>query len=86
MLDRTTGQETQAIPLGSPLFGLALSSAKDLIYVADESAGRVVIFDRPSRVELKQVQVGGTPRRIVLDQSGTTAIVVNENGWVDFIQ
>ncbi|HTG83695.1 MAG TPA: hypothetical protein VL853_02755 [Gemmatimonadales bacterium] len=86
ILDRTTGQETQAIPLGSPLFGLALSSAKDLIYVADESAGRVVIFDRPSRVELKQVQVGGTPRRIVLDQSGTTAIVVNENGWVDFIQ
>jgi YVTN family beta-propeller protein len=84
--DRTTGQTTRIVPLGNNLFGLAVSPVQDLIYVAYEYAGRVGILDRASRVELAQIQVGGTPRRIVLDQSRTTAIVVNQGGWVDFIQ
>jgi len=84
--DRTTGQTTRIVPLGNNLFGLAVSPVQALIYVAYEYAGRVGILDRASRVELAQIQVGGTPRRIVLDQSRTTAIVVNQGGWVDFIQ
>jgi YVTN family beta-propeller protein len=84
--DRTTGQRTRTVPLGNTLFGFAVSPVQDLLYVAYEGAGRVGILDRASRVELKQIQVGGTPRRIVLDQSGTTAVVVNQGGWVDFIQ
>ncbi|HSE47325.1 MAG TPA: hypothetical protein VLA89_18535 [Gemmatimonadales bacterium] len=81
-----TAQLTESINLGQPLFGLAVSPVQDLIYVAYEYGSRVGILDRPSRVELKQVQAGGTPRRIVLDQSGTTALVVNQGGWIDFLQ
>jgi hypothetical protein len=29
---------------------------------------------------------GGRPRRIGFDRRGTTTVVANEDGWVDFIR
>ena len=37
-------------------------------------------------VYVTQPDVGGRPRRIGFDRSGTTAVLANEAGWVDILR
>jgi hypothetical protein len=67
-------------------FDLAVSPGQELIYLTEPTYGIVALIDRRSRVPIAQLHVGGVPRRVVLDASGTTAVVVNQAGWVDFIK
>jgi YVTN family beta-propeller protein len=64
-------------------FGLAYSASQDLIY---STGGTVVVFDRLSMVPIANLFVGGIPRLVALDAAGTTAVVTDQSGWVDFIK
>jgi DNA-binding beta-propeller fold protein YncE len=46
----------------------------------------VYLLDWKSGAVLKTVTTGGTPRRIGFAANGSTAVVANEGGWVDFIE
>jgi DNA-binding beta-propeller fold protein YncE len=46
----------------------------------------VYLIDWKTGVSLKQVTTGGMPRRIGFAPDGTTAVVANEAGWVDYIR
>ena len=82
--DLTTGARIEEKPTGGA-WGLAVTP-QDLIYVGFPFGGEVSVIDRASMVEITRLQVGGIPRRIVLDPTGATAVVVNQSGWVDFIK
>jgi hypothetical protein len=82
--DLGSGQRTQSVSLRDGGFGLAVS--QDRIAVAESFGGLVQLFDRASRVPAGVVVVGGTPRRPAWNAAGTTLVVPNEAGWVDFIQ
>jgi DNA-binding beta-propeller fold protein YncE len=66
-------------------YGLALSTTQDLIYLTTGDVGKVVIFDRASRVPIATLSIGGA-FQVSLDAAGTTALVPSSNGWVYFIR
>ena len=83
--DLATGLVTYVAAGGG--FGMALSASQDLIYsTAYSDVGTVGVFDRRSMVPIATVVVGGIPNLVALDAAGTTAVVTNQNGWVDFIK
>jgi YVTN family beta-propeller protein len=67
-------------------FGLAVTPDGAQLYIASPLTGQVMILDRDTRSVVKTMSVGGTPRRIAFDASGTTAVVSNEGNWVDVIR
>jgi len=46
----------------------------------------VFVFDRVTRALLGTVATGGSPRYIAFDAAGTTGVIPNEFGWVDFVR
>lgn len=84
VIDLGTGEETGILPDVSA-FGIAISPSQDLIYVG-ATQDQVFVIDRTSLVTIATLSVGGLPRRIAVDPTGTTVMVANESGWVDFIQ
>jgi YVTN family beta-propeller protein len=66
-------------------FGLAVTPDGAQLYVTSPSTGTVGIIDRATwTVQLRAV--GGAPRRVAFDASGSTAVVSNEGNWVDVIR
>jgi large repetitive protein len=80
-----TNQLKQRVP-GAGGFGLGLSPDGKFLYVASSFAGEIRIIDRLSRVVLRTITVGGTPRRVAFDPASGIALVTNESGWVDFVK
>jgi WD40 repeat protein len=66
-------------------YSVAYSAAQDLLYLTLPGGGIVTVLDRKSRVVVAIIN-SGLPRLVALDAAGTTAVVTNENGWVDFIR
>jgi DNA-binding beta-propeller fold protein YncE len=74
------------IPVGIDAFGLAVSPDDARLYVTGPAAQKLKIISVPTRSVLKKLFLGGTPRRVAFNASGTTALVANENNWVDIIK
>jgi YVTN family beta-propeller protein len=86
VLDPTTLQPIRRLTVAPLLpFGLAVTSDGAQIYVTSPGTGTVGIVDRGTGAVLLR-PVGGVPRRIAFDASGSTALISNENNWVDVIR
>jgi YVTN family beta-propeller protein len=67
-------------------FAMAVSPDWRQLYISSALGGAVYLIDWKTGVSLKQVTTGGMPRRIGFSADGTTAVVANEGGWVDYIR
>ena len=79
-----TGTLLPSVNLGAQGFDLKLSPDGVKIWVT--LAGFVKVFDRQTRALLRTITTGGSPRRLAFDPGGSTVIIANEAGWVDFIR
>lgn len=73
-----------AVPGGA--FAMAVSPDWRQLYVTSSLGGAVYLLDWKTGATLQTVTTGGTPRRIGFAADGSTAVVANEGGWVDFIE
>jgi YVTN family beta-propeller protein len=73
-----------AVPGGA--FAMAVSPDWRQLYISSALGGAVYMIDWKTGTTLNTITTGGTPRRISFTTDGTTAVVANEAGWVDFIQ
>jgi YVTN family beta-propeller protein len=85
VVDAVTLATKTAIEAPRGAFGLELTPDGRRIYVASTN-GELVVFDRTSRNVLARVNLGGTPRRIAFDATGTTAVIANEGDWVNIVR
>lgn len=68
-------------------FGMAMSPDGVQLYVSDPSNGKIYIIDRASFALVgNPITVGGAPRRIAFSQSGTRALITNENNFVTVVR
>lgn len=72
------------IPGGA--FAMAVSPDWRQLYIGSSLGGAVYMIDWKTGATLKTVTTGGMPRRIAFTADGTTALVANEGGWVDYIK
>jgi YVTN family beta-propeller protein len=75
---------TIAVPGGA--FGMAVSPDWRQLYVTSAQGGAIYLLDWKTGALLKTVATGGVPRRIGFAADGSTAVIANEGGWVDFIE
>ncbi|MEO8029885.1 MAG: hypothetical protein ABJC74_13670 [Gemmatimonadota bacterium] len=83
--DLGSGALKEQVPWFTPGYSVAYSAAQDLLYLTLPGGGGITIVDRVSQVPVAII-LNGAPRLVTLNAAGTTAVVTNENGWVDFIQ
>jgi hyaluronoglucosaminidase len=85
VLDPTSLALKATIPVSSLApFGMAVSPDNQQIYVA--GGGGLAVIDRASRTVIKQLALGGTPRRVGFNKTGNKAYISNEGNWVDVIE
>jgi DNA-binding beta-propeller fold protein YncE len=72
------------LEFGTAALGLAISADQADVVVGLLHAGRVVIVDRAKLAVRATLPTGGTPRLMAASAQGRV-LVVNEAGWVDFI-
>ena len=82
--DAATLAKKTAVVVPRGAFGLELTPDGRRIYVAS-TEGELVVLDRASRNVVAQQTLGGTPRRIAFDATGTTAVIANESNWVNIV-
>jgi len=87
VLDPTSLALKATIPIvnQSP-FGMAVSPDNQQIYVACAGSGALAVIDRASRTVIKELGVGGMPRRVGFNKTGNKAYISNEGNWVDVIE
>jgi YVTN family beta-propeller protein len=85
VLDATSLTTLGYVAIGSGVRGMAMSPDGVQLYVTT-IFGEIVIVDRVQRSIVKRIAVGGTPAHLAFDRLGRTAVVPNENGWVDIIK
>jgi YVTN family beta-propeller protein len=80
------GVKRDEIQVAGGAFALAVSPDWRQLYISSSLGGAVYLINWKTGATLKTVTTGGTPRRIAFTADGTTAVVANEAGWVDFIK
>jgi YVTN family beta-propeller protein len=66
-------------------FDVAETPDGEQLYVSALADGNVYVLDRATFALLATLSVGGSPRYIAFNASGTYAIIPNEAGWVSFV-
>jgi DNA-binding beta-propeller fold protein YncE len=85
VLDASTLAMIGNVSIGSGVRGMAMSPDGEQLYVTS-FLGELIIVDRVQRAIVKRIPLGGTPAHLAFDRSGKTAVIPNENGWVDIIK
>ena len=86
ILDPTTLAVRGQVSLPScGVSGITVSPDGTQIYVALIDS-KLAIVDRATRTVVSTLTLGGYPLRIAFDPAGTTAFVVNLEGWVDVVR
>jgi len=85
VLDPTTLTERYQLSFPSFVSGVTVSPDGKQLYVALFES-KVAIVDRATRTVVSTLTVGGIPLGVAFDAQGTTAFVVNLEGWVDVIR
>jgi YVTN family beta-propeller protein len=86
VLDLETGAEIARVALGAGGFGIALTPDQTQVWVTAPAAGRVFVLDRASRTIRSTIDVGGRPRRLAFDRSGSLAVIADEAGSIRFVR
>jgi YVTN family beta-propeller protein len=73
-------------PQSRNAFDVAVTTDNAQVYVSTLADGQVYVFDRATRTLLGAIPTGGSARYIAFDAAGTTAVISNETGWVNFIR
>lgn len=73
-------------PQSRNAFDVAVTPDNAQVYVSTLADGKVFVFDRVTGALLRTVATGGSPRYVAFDASGTTGVIPNELGWVDFVR
>lgn len=73
------------VPIAGAAFGAAITPDNAQLWVSRPSAGTVMVLDRATMTLLRTYS-GGSPRRIIFDRTGATAVIANEAGYVTFIR
>jgi YVTN family beta-propeller protein len=55
------------------------------LYVTLRDQGKIVAVNRASLAVTRVFVTDGEPARVAFDPAGTTAVVANLSGWVDFL-
>ncbi len=66
-------------------FDVAVTPDNTQLYVSTLADGKVYVVDRVSRFTLAAIATGGSARYIAFTADGSSAVVTNEMGWVNFI-
>jgi len=86
----TDGSPFAAYAVGTPqsrnAFDVAVTPDNTQVYVSALADGKLYVFDLGTRAPVAQVATGGSPRFIWFDATGTTAVIPNETGWVNFVR
>jgi YVTN family beta-propeller protein len=85
VLDAVTLTTLGFVDVGPGASGMAMSPDGAQLYITS-FFGTLTIVDRAKRSVVTQLTLGGTPRHIAFDKLGKTALVANEDGWVDVIK
>ena len=85
LVDLAVGQVTDSIGVGPAGFALEITPDHKQLYLTRAGAGNLTIVTLATR-DTASLFLGGTPRRMAFDQTGTYAVVANEAGWVTFIR
>lgn len=86
VVDVATGLVVDSVGAASRAFDVALGPAGDVLYVSRLYDGEVVVLDGRTLTLLDTIETGGRPRRVAFDRFGSTAVIANEMGWVDFVK
>ena len=84
VLNAASGMVISQVPAVTGGFGAALSPDGSTLCVTTISGG-LVQFVTLSTLAVRDTTVGGTPRRVVWDPTGTRAFVANEDGSVNIV-
>ncbi|MGH7537482.1 MAG: beta-propeller fold lactonase family protein [Gemmatimonadales bacterium] len=74
------------IPLDGSGYGVALTPDGEQLYATNPTTGNVFIVDVVSRLVVKTLPVGGTPRNVSFGEDGRIALVTDGGGRVIFIR
>jgi YVTN family beta-propeller protein len=85
-LDLRSGTEIARTPLGAAAFGIAVTPDQHEIWITAPGAGKVFVVDGATRTLRKTIDVGGMPRRVAFDGSGSTAVIADEAGSIRFVR
>ena len=85
VVDAATLTTKASVAVAAGAFGLELTPDGKRIYVAS-TTGQLAVIDRVSHAIVAQVTIGGLPRRIAFDATGTTAVIANESNWVNLVR
>lgn len=85
VFSRATRTPLAPIEVGESALDIALSPDQAMLYVVHLD-GYLTIRNAITGAFLGGWIVGGMPRRVAFDRRGTTAVVSNENGWIDYIR
>jgi YVTN family beta-propeller protein len=80
------GTKRGEITVPGGAFAMAVSPDWRQLYISSSYGGAIYLIDWKTGATLNTVATGGMPRRIAFTADGSTAVVANEAGWVDFIQ
>lgn len=81
-----TATRDTAIALASAPFDVQLSPDGTEIWISALGPGRIYALSRATRVVLNSIDTGEAPRRMAFDRFGTTAVIADEAGFVQFIR
>jgi len=82
--DLASGGQRGFVALGG--FGVAYSPILDLIYTTGGQSSTLHLLDRASLIPIFSTNLVGVTRRIAVSADGLTAIVLDEDGDVNFVQ
>jgi len=84
------GSEFLEYAVGTPqarnAFDVAVTPDNEQVFVSTLADGKVYVFDRATRAILGTVVTGGSARYVAFDAAGSTAVIANESGWVNFVR
>ncbi|MBL8977124.1 MAG: YncE family protein, partial [Gemmatimonadetes bacterium] len=81
----TSGARITTVPLAAGAFGLAIAPDGSQVYAGMPSGGGVAVISTASNTVISFIATGGMPRKIAFNGTGSTAVIANEFGWVDYV-
>ena len=86
VIDLQTGTIGEPVELDAGAFGMVITPDQSQLLVALSGGSAVRVISTSSLATVKDITVGGLPRRIAIDRSGSRALVASENGTATIIR